>query len=194
MQKRVAVATRAAVVAAVLTAFVVATAFAGAALRPTGLTAPAKVLDRTLVCSTGEGGPMVGGGPKTAMNPGGLGLERQFTGGHTSRVAVGTTSAYVDRQYCAPTANRVALSRKGLPGPPTAGGVTCPLGRVLVRLRYTYTPTNAEPPPWKYTVLGRLTSAFLAVRSYKTLEPLAFARLTAGGRTFQLYTASSCIS
>jgi hypothetical protein len=43
-----------------------------------------------------------------------------------------------------------------------------------------------------YDVGGRLISAFLAARTYRTRKPLAFARLTANGKTSQLYSAASC--
>jgi hypothetical protein len=186
------VPSRAVIAAGTVTSLVVGSGVAAAAITPLDDAEVTKVLDRTLVCSTGEGGPEIEGGPKTAHHPGGFSLVRRYTGGRTELVGAGTTAAYVDTKYCAPTTNKVPLTRKGLPGPPVLSG-KCPLGRVLVRLRYTYTSTNAEPPPYRYTVFGRLISAYLAVRSYRTPKPLAFAKFTEGGREFELYTAPSCV-
>jgi hypothetical protein len=69
------------------------------------------------------------------------------------------------------------------------GTVRCPLGRVLVRLRYAYVP-GAHPAFTE--VGGRFISAALAVRSFRTLKPLAFATLTRTGLRAQLYSAASC--
>jgi hypothetical protein len=152
-----------------------------------------KVFSRTLVCSTGDGGPNVGGSPKIEGNPisGALFLERRYTGGSSTLAYAGTVGALVDKRYCALTVNRVPLTRKGLPADAIKfGSVTCPLGRVLVRLRYTY--VAGARPREGVDVNGRLVSAFLAVRSYKTLKPLAFVRLTDSGRKFELYSAASC--
>jgi hypothetical protein len=155
--------------------------------------APAKVFDRTLVCTTGDGGPGIYGapGPRADRTPGGVGVSRNFTGGSLPLVAAGTRDgAYIDKQHCKRSANRVPLTRKGLPGPPAGvGSVKCPVGRVLVRLRYTYVP-GSHPP--QSEVGGRLISAAIAVRSYRTLKPLAFADLTAHGGKLQLFSAASC--
>jgi hypothetical protein len=156
------------------------------------------VFDRTFVCTTGEGGPEISGNPVVDQGriPGGVGVDRTFTGGHSTLVVAGTyypglrSGVVVDKDHCKRSANRVPLTRKGLPGPPAGRGVVrCPLGRVLVRLRYTYLP---GPRPAQAEVGGRLISAVLAVRSYRTLKPLAFANLTANGEKLQLYTAASC--
>jgi hypothetical protein len=153
-----------------------------------------KVFDRTLVCSTGDGGPSVSGRPafRSSRHSATLGLTRRYTGGTWPLVYVDSSGAYVDAQHCARTTNRVRLTRKGLPNTPLVfGSVKCPLGRVLVRLRYSYN-AGALPVPRGYSAKGGLISAFLAIRSYKTLKPLAFARLTDKGRKLQLYSATSC--
>jgi hypothetical protein len=126
-----------------------------------------KVFDRTWVCSTGDGGPTVGGSPVVSGNPasGQVYLVRKYTGGSWPLVtAARRTGVFIDSAHCTRTTNRVSLTTKGLPAEPVlVGGMKCPAGRVLARLRST-------------SDNGRLVSAFLAVRSYKTLKPVAFAR------------------
>lgn len=155
--------------------------------------AASKVFDRTLVCVTGDGGPLVSGGPARSgdPDPGYLLLEQRFTGG-TSEIfwAKSKWGVFIDKKHCTRSTNRVPLTRKGLPDPPLRiGAVECPVGRVLVRIRYTYVP---GPHPALTEVGGRFISAELAVRSYRTLTPLAFAKLTANGRKMLLYSAASC--
>jgi hypothetical protein len=165
-----------------------------------------KVLDKTVVCEDDDFVVTVGSAPKTTHNRGGLGADDAgsmsapganpdlatlpFAAADTDR------GAFVNTRRCKPTTIRVPLTRKGLPGPPVAFGAAarCPVaGRFLLRLRYTYVPAP-PPPPERYMVGGWLISAFLAVRTYRTRKPLAFARLTANGNTSQLYSASSCRS
>jgi hypothetical protein len=163
-----------------------------AGVTASGQAAPApKVFDRTFVCTTGDGGPKFSGKPDTPGDPdsGFMLRERTFTGGTSEILDVGSRYVVIDKAYCKRSANRVALTRRGLPGPPMAiGGVKCPAGRVLIRVRYTYVP---GPHPDLAEVGGQLISASLAARSYRTLKPLAYATLTAKGRKLQLYSAAS---
>jgi hypothetical protein len=161
-----------------------------------------KVFDRTVVCGTRIGWISVGGGPRgtNMSHPGQLYVNGDSSGGSLPLAGVQVVSsnpdptsrgAYLDTKHCSRTTNSVPLTRKGLPAPVAFGAdATCPTGgRVLVHLRYTYVP-GAHHPYFK--VGGRLISASLAVRTYRTLKPVAFAALTAGGRTFQFSTAAVC--
>jgi hypothetical protein len=161
-----------------------------------------KVLDKTIVCANDDGVVTVGSAQKTTNHRGGVAADDAV-----SMSAPGATAdltnfpfaaadtdqgAFVNTKRCKPTTIRVALTRKGLPGPPVVFGsaARCAVGtRLVLRLRYTHVP---GPAPARYAVGGRLISAFLAVRTYRTSKPLAFARLTANGNTSQLYSASSC--
>jgi hypothetical protein len=99
---------------------------------------------------------------------------------------------YVNSKRCTRTQIHLQLTRKGLPGPAIRFGTTarCPVGgRIILRLRFTYVP---GPAPAHYVTGGRVRSAFLVVRTFRTQKPLAFARLTANGQTSQLYSAASC--
>jgi hypothetical protein len=152
------------------------------------------VFDRTLVCATGVAGPKIHGAPRGSFGGarGGVAVARTLTGSAPLLIEVGPRSGvFIDKQYCSRSTNRVPLTRKGLPGPPRAfGSVRCPFGRVLVRLRYTYLP---GPHPPSSEVGGRLISAAIAVRTYRTLKPLAFVSLTTDATNLQFYSAASCI-
>jgi hypothetical protein len=162
-----------------------------------------KIFDRTVVCATRNGLVAVGGGPRgrDASHPGVLHVEGGGSNASSLRLAgvqavtsspgLPTRGAYLDTDHCTRTANRVQLTSKGLPAPVAFGAdATCPVGgRVLLHLRYTYIPGEHHP---YFDVGGRLVSASLAVRAYKTLKPVAFAALTAGGRKFQFATARTC--
>jgi hypothetical protein len=170
---------------------------AASALGAGGAAQP-KVFDRTLICFAGDGGPQISGAPVLdRSHPGGVGLTGTRTGGDNwFLVSAGThyptllSAVAVDDEHCRRTANRVPLSREGLPGPPLGiGAVRCPAGRVLARIRYTYVP---GPRPPSTEIGGRLLSAALAVRSYRTLRPLAFVSLTDSGRKLRLYSSAAC--
>jgi hypothetical protein len=162
-----------------------------------------KVFDRTVVCATRIGWISVGGGPRgtDTSHPGTLYVNGDSSSGSLPLAGVQavtsrpdpppTRGAYLDTKHCSPTTNKVPLTRKGLPAPVAFGAdATCPTGgRVLVHLRYTYVPGEHHP---YFDVGGRLISASLAVRAYRTLKPVAFAALTAGGRKFQFSSARSC--
>jgi hypothetical protein len=155
--------------------------------------AAAKVFDRTLVCVTGDGGPLISGAPTVSgkPNPGYLLLEQRFTGG-TAEIfwADSKWGVHIDGKQCTRSTNKVPLTRKGLPGPPLRiGAAECPFGRVLLRIRYTYVP---GPHPTNTEIGGRFISAEMAVRSYRTLKPLAYGTLTKNGRTMLLYSSPSC--
>jgi len=108
----------------------------------------------------------------------------------------GPAGVYAHARRCSSTRASVALSAKGLPGPPTGwfSPVSCTLrGRVLVRVRALL----AAPAGW-----GRagplfqgarkdVLEASLAIRSERTGEPLAFMTLNRAGET-RLWSSSRC--
>jgi predicted aconitase with swiveling domain len=151
-----------------------------------------RVLDRTLVCAMGQGSVNVGASPDAGVTPGVVTVTGNSTGGTFPFVSIDTDrGAYIDARHCRSTSIRVPLTPKGLPGPPavTNTDAACPTpGRVLVRIRYEYLPG----PHAKGYVGGRLRSASLAVRLYKTKRPLAFAKLTLNGTRSQFFSAASC--
>lgn len=151
-----------------------------------------RVLDRTLVCAMGQGWVNVGASPDAGVTPGVVVVTGNSTGATFPFVSVDTErGAYIDRKHCRSTSIRVPLTPKGLPGPPavTNTDAACPTpGRVLVHIRYEYLPGRHA----KGYVGGRLRSASLAVRLYKTKRPLAFAKLTANGTKSQFFSAASC--
>lgn len=171
-----------------------------------------RVFDRTVVCRTTVGYVRVSAGPGTnepydggvldvngdprsgalrspgQTGSGGLPLAGVIAKDDGLELYRG---AYVDMTNCARTTNKVPLTRRGLLAP-TAFDVAamCPTGgRVLVRLRYTYVPGIHNRD---FQVGGRMVVAFLAVRSYMTLKPVVFAKLSAGGLKLQFSSASSC--
>lgn len=153
-----------------------------------------KVFDRTVVCSSGDGGPRIFGQPfreNDQSAAGSIVLERTFTGGSEEIFWVDARwGVHIDPKQCKRSTNRVPLTRKGLPDPPMAvGGVRCPVGKFLLRVRYTYVPGEH---PTNTIVGGRLLSVEVALRTYTRLKPLAYAKLTAGGKQFRLYGAVSC--
>jgi hypothetical protein len=87
----------------------------------------------------------------------------------------------VDSQRCKRTTTRVALSSRGLPGPPVRSqhSADCMLaGRILVRARVV-------------TIGSRVTQAELAVRMEKRRIPIAYARIDRAGNG-ALYTSPRC--
>lgn len=152
-----------------------------------------KTFDRTLVCTTGDGGPKIAAVTATRTFPPGINVERTFTGGHSTLVVVtaGPRSVLaIDEQFCKRSTNRVPLTPEGLPKPPRAFGfVKCPVGRILIRVRYTYVPGLRQRGA---DLGGRLVSAAVAVRSYRALKPLALATLSAKKPLVRLYNANVC--
>jgi hypothetical protein len=152
-----------------------------------------KVFDRTYVCSSGDGGPRIFGQPfrESDRSAGSVVIEKTFTGGtHEIFWVDARWGVHVDAQQCKRSTNRVPLTRTGLTNPPMAvGGVKCPVGKFLLRVRYTYVPGEH---PTNTIVGGRLVLAEVAVRTYARLKPLAYVRLTADGKTFRLYSAYAC--
>jgi hypothetical protein len=168
---------------------------------PTG---PTKVFDRTLVCKTRIGFVRVSAGAGSSAGEGGFSLNGDSSRGIfgpgglplANVVAVDPgpeayRGVYVEMKNCARTTNKVPLTSNGLPAP-VAFDVTaiCPTGgRVLVRLRYTYVPGAHHR---HFQAGGRMLSAQLAVRSYKTLKPVLFVNLTGGGTKLQFFSANAC--
>ncbi len=110
--------------------------------------------------------------------------------------AAGAAGVYAHHRRCTPSRASVPLSSKGLPAPPAGwySDVTCSLrGRALVHVRARL----AAPAEWRRTDgthLGaqkRVEEAWLAVRSERTGEPLAFMQVDNAGKT-RLWTALRC--
>jgi hypothetical protein len=189
---------------------VVGSGIALASVRPSAQLA---VFDRTVVCKTrigyvrvaagrNNGQPHSGGvlnvngdsSRGTLAPPGGTavsGLPIAMVIALTAPDDLHFRGASADMKNCARTTNRVPLTGKGLPAPVAFDATAiCPTGgRVLVRLRYTYVPGPHSPD---FDVGGRMLSASLAIRSYRTLKPVVFAELTAGGTKLRFFSASSC--
>jgi hypothetical protein len=95
---------------------------------------------------------------------------------------------YANMASCSSTRKAVALSSRGLPGPPIlfGDGAECALrGRVLVRVRARL-QTSAAWRPIQEGYVGaqaNVREAKLAVRSERTGKPLAFMELGAAGKT-----------
>lgn len=173
---------------------------------------PPRVFDRTVVCKTTIGYVRVAAGPGTPApyhggvldvngDPGSGALRSPGQPGTGGLPLAGVIAkddgleryrgAYVNMSNCTRTTNEVPLTGKGLLAPVTFDVTAmCPTnGRVLVRLRYTYEPGVHNR---NFQVGGRMLSALLAVRSYRKLKPIVFARLTAGGLKLQFSYAGSC--
>lgn len=97
---------------------------------------------------------------------------------------------------CAPSRISVALSPRGLAGPPVRWGreVTClGRGRVLVRVRAVLQPPASWQPQTDSFDGARsnVVQAAIAVRSERTGKPLAYTELERDGST-KLWHAPSC--
>ena len=105
-------------------------------------------------------------------------------------------AVYVNVKRCRAVRRPIALSRAGLPGPPTAFKTESECfvdARVLVRVRAVL----ARPAPWRSLsgpyagVAGRPIAAELAVRDQRTGKPLGFVRMDAAGKT-RLWSSYDC--
>jgi hypothetical protein len=167
-----------------------------------------RVFDRTLACKTRSGFVRVFAQTGAALKPGESGF--LDVNGDPASTALGVNKglpialvvagdrgpdpnrgARVDMTNCARTTNRVPLTGKGLPTPVAFSvRAICPTGgKALVRLRYTYVPGAHSRD---FLVGGRMVSAVLAVRSYRSLKSVAFAKLGAGGTKLQFSYAPAC--
>jgi hypothetical protein len=193
-------------------AVVVAALVAGSALTHARGASATRVFDRTVVCRTTVGYVRVAAGPGTSQpydggvldangDPSSGALRSPGQPGSGGLPLAGVIAkddglelyrgAYVDLKNCSRTTNNVPLTGKGLL-PPVGFNVSavCPTGgRVLVRLRYTYVPGVHNRD---FQVGGRMVAGLLAVRSYGTLKPVVFGKLTAGGLKLQFSSARSC--
>ena len=180
-------------------------------------TAPASVLDKTLVCSTERGDVDVLASPRgdhafataRTTSSGYLGLNTGSIGGRAnlvhvrarleksdaSNVAAQHPGVYAGAGRCFLSGKSVPLSSKGLVGPPVvwAKDYTCAVrGRLVVRVR-----AEVATSGWRRTdsdffgVRTNVTKASLAVRSEKTGKQLGFMTLDAAGRT-KLWVARGC--
>jgi hypothetical protein len=109
-------------------------------------------------------------------------------------------AVYVNVRRCREVRRPIALSRRGLPSPPTAFRTEAECfvdGRVVVRVRAVL----ARPAPWRRLrgqyrgiyagVAGRVIEAELAVRAQRGGRPLAFVRMSASGKT-RLWSSYDC--
>lgn len=182
-------------------------------------TAPAAVLDRTLVCSTLYGDLDVAasprGGPAYATarttSSGYLGLNTGSFGGKAnlvhvrarlersqiSNVAAQPQGVYAGAGRCFLSRKSVRLSSRGLAGPATTWqkDFTCTVkGRLVVRVRGEI----ASASSWRridgdfFGVRTNVTKATLAVRSEQTGKPIAFGTLDSAGMT-KLWVARGCV-
>jgi hypothetical protein len=188
------------------------------ALVGSGMSAPSRIVDRTFVCT-----PMAFGGVRdldlwaspprtdpwtipaylvartgTTLPTSDLVFVRaraQGMIGWTSPFS-GPAGVYAHARRCTPARAKVALTSKGLPGPPAGwySEVSCSLrGRVLVRVRALL----AAPADWRPTsgpfqgAQRSVLEAELAVRSERTGEPLAFMKLARDGGT-RFWSAPRC--
>jgi hypothetical protein len=117
--------------------------------------------------------------------------------GRTDQVAYGGPGGvFAHAGRCRATPDRIALSSRGLPGPPTRfeRKLSCPVrGLVYVRVRATL----RAPSTWRKRVYGpyagapqAVESAFVAVRSELTEAPIAYLELNAKGATKFWYSGN----
>jgi hypothetical protein len=194
-----------------------------AAAAPAGIDAPSRIVDRTSVCTPiAYGG--IGDLDVFANPPEDLNFDRPIsaylivrTGGSrpdTNLVLVrrrsqvrypgltdpqavgGPGGVFAHSQRCASTRVRVALSSKGLPGPPIRfeKDVDCPVrGRVLVRVRAVL----QAPAEWRRAerpyvgARQSVAGASVAVRSQRTGAPIAFMQLDKAGNS-KLWFSPNC--
>jgi hypothetical protein len=103
---------------------------------------------------------------------------------------------YADLRRCTRTRISVPLSAKGLPGPPTPFETyaECQIrGRVLTRVRAVLegpAPWRPGAPPYA-GVLRNVVSAQIAVRSERTRKPLGFIEFDSAGKT-KHWAAAGC--
>jgi hypothetical protein len=103
---------------------------------------------------------------------------------------------YANMQSCSATNKSVALSSRGLPGPPVEfqQNAECALrGRVLVRVRATL-QTSAAWRPFQEGYAGvqaNVREAKLAVRSERTRKPIALLELGPAGK-IRFWAVSGC--
>jgi hypothetical protein len=181
-------------------------------------TAPASVLDKTLVCSTEHGDVDVIASPRgdrayataRTTSSGYLGLNTGSIGGRAnlvhvrarleksaiSNVASQPQGVYAGAGRCFLSRKSVPLSSRGLVGPPVewAKDYTCTVrGRLVVRVRAEIPSSSG----WRridddfFGVRTNVTNASLAVRSERTGKPLAFSSLDSAGKT-KLWVANRC--
>jgi len=192
-------------------------ALAGMVVR-SGASAPSRIVDRTFVCT-----PMLFGGVRdldvwagpprtdpwtipaylvartgTTLVTGDLVYVRARTQGKIGWTLPppGPGGVYAHSRRCSPSRTAVALSAKGLAGPPVGwySEVTCALsGRVLIRARALL----SAPAAWRRTrtpfegAQRNVLEASLAIRSERTGEPLAFMQLDRDGG-ISLWSAPRC--
>lgn len=181
-------------------------------------TAPASVLDKTLVCSTERGDVDVIASPRgdaayataRTVSSGYLGLNSGYVGGRANlafvrarleqsdlaNVAAQAPGVYAGAGRCFLSRKSVPLSSRGLVRPPVlwAKDYTCTVrGRLVVRVRSEI----ASGSSWRrvdgdfFGVRSNVTTASLAVRSEKTGKQIAFGTMDAAGRT-KLWVARGC--
>lgn len=165
----------------------------------------ARVIDRTLLCSTAVRGGIrqitIQASAASGPAPGGAYFGVLTSWVPDGRLASGTTAGLtLNPTRCTPTKANVPLAAAKLEGgsPGTSGQeFDCETPRrVLLRVRAEFrVPTPLETSrEWGYPELvarGEVTKASLAIRT-QAGKPLAFATVSASGKA-RLLTASSCV-
>ena len=171
--------------------------------------ATTRLVDRTVRCSTTP--DVVGRSVLVSANPAGattgipatVGVssgrgepEDTFLVGVEARGTSGrpTGGVSINRRRCALTKERIPLSRKSLPGPPTlfATGVECATPRyVLVRVRAAL----LHPASWTTTAAYKMVradvrTASVAIQTYRPRRVLAFAAIE--GTESRIWSSGRC--
>jgi hypothetical protein len=190
-------------------------------LAETAAAAPARIIDRTLVCRvsgvgypdsirylTVSAGPYDAGfdvAPQMSVGTGGYGTAgwgvyaRTGPAGRQNETPTGqVTLPRLAAGRCTNTRLRVALSSKGLHGgaAPDRKFYRCDApAKVLVRLRAVFKrPTSFRPDPRfpdQEDAPGNITSAYLSISTLAGRKPLAFASVHDQGGSARLFVARS---
>jgi hypothetical protein len=172
----------------------------GAARPGTPSGAAARVIDRTLLCSTDmQGGVRMfsiraTGASGSGVYPQGPSIYASSGFSHSFASASSTSLSY-GSEKCAETRARVRLEAGTLrPAPPGQSGRSfdCEAPRVLVRLRAVFRdPAALESNTQSLFARGEVLEAAVAIRT-PSGKRLAFATISASGKT-RLFAAPSCV-
>jgi hypothetical protein len=118
-----------------------------------------------------------------------------FVVARNGRVENERAGVYAHAARCRAASRPIALSARGLPGPPTRWrtDANCPVrGRILVRVRATLQSPASWGRAGKYNGVRRnVVAATVAVRDERTGRPIALMRMDATGDT-EFWSAASC--
>jgi hypothetical protein len=179
--------------------------------------AAARIIDRTLLCSTllqagvrkiGFGGTAAARGQEDVAgrkqlaevgltsgshNPAGL---AGIVAGGSVDPARGSDTFYINRRYCSPSRTRVPLSARGLVGgaaSPFGEGYECfPPRRILVRARAIFrSPTSLRRRAESFWTPTPVERGYVAARTLSG-KPLVFGEIAESGAA-RLFAAPRCI-